>query len=194
MTSPGLRIEDVFKRVRVDLAELKRSNPQIAQEPVELNKLTTEFFFVPVNDPKIPQADTKPIENKKELAILKILSTADGTIKIDDVQKGAIKANEIKVYNLEPGKYFVQLITDGEKISFTEEVNLSNAKSETLRFDVLSKKPNKPQTESNKPETDKIENNTLVINVEGTVLEVYHKDLGYNISWYDAQKNAQILV
>ena len=192
VNTPGLKIEDLFKRIRIDLIELRKSNPQINQEPVEMNKLTTEFYFVPAKDAKIPQADTKPVENKNELATLKILSTADGTIKIDGMQKGAIKANEIKVYNLEPGKYFVQLITDGEQISYTDEVNLSNTKSETLRFDIISKKPNKPQTESNNPETDKIENNTLVISVKGQKLEIYTVDLEL-ITFDEARKTYEKL-
>jgi uncharacterized caspase-like protein len=192
MKSPGLKIEDVFKRVRIDLEELKKINPQIAQEPVELNKLTTEFFFLPVNDSKIPQADTKPVENKNDLATLKILSTADGTIKIDGVQKGSIKANDVKVYDLKPGKYIVQLFTDGDNLPLNEEIYLSAAKTETLKFDILSKNPNKPQTESNKAETDKIENNTLVISVKGQKLEIYTVDLE-QITFDEARKTYEKL-
>jgi hypothetical protein len=90
--TPGLNLEGVFKKVRIDLTEMRKSNPKLNMVPVEENKLTTEFFFVPANDPKIPQADTKPIE-KSEAALYRKLPphivaiqlntlTAEGTAMI----------------------------------------------------------------------------------------------------------------
>ena len=134
MKSPGLKIEDVFKRVRIDLEELKKNNPQLAQEPVEMNKLTTDFYFVPAREGTNPP-DTKP---DNELATLKIFSTADGTIKIDGVQKGAIKSNKILIINNLPrGDHFVQLITsDGN--SKTETVKIISSDPVTIKFENIT--------------------------------------------------------
>jgi hypothetical protein len=169
MTTPGLRIEDVFIRVRNDLAELKKRNAQIIQEPVEVNKLNSVFYFVPLKDDKTTQNNSIPEENKKELSTLKILSTANGTIKIDGELKGSIKKNEIKVFKLEPGEYFVQLFTEKDNNKFDEEITLSAAKTETIKFDVKI-----------------ISQNNLVINIDGKNLEVYPTNLG-EMSWQVAK-------
>ena len=192
ITTPGLRIEDVFIRVRNDLAELKKRNAQIIQEPVEVNKLNSVFYFVPLKDDKTTQNNSIPEENKKELSTLKILSTANGTIKIDGELKGSIKKNEIKVFKLEPGEYFVQLFTEIDNIPYNEEIKLSASITKTLKFEIISKNQNISKTVPDKSEPGKIDNNNLVINIEGKNLEVYHKNLG-EMKWQDAKKSCEKL-
>jgi hypothetical protein len=186
MKTPGLNLEGVFKKVRIDLTEMRKLNPKLNMVPVEENKLTTEFYFVPAREGENPEPDTKPGNVNTELATLKIFSTADGTIKIDGVQKGSIKANDVKIYDLKPGNYIVQLITDGDNVSFNKEVNLTAAKTEILNFEI----PNK--TESNKQETTSVVENGRIIKVNGQNIEFYPEDLGL-MSWQDAEKACEKL-
>jgi hypothetical protein len=112
---------------------LKINNSQLAQEPVEMNKLTTEFYFVPAREGTNPKLDPKPVINN-ELVTLKILSTANGTIIIDGLQKGTIKANEIlSIERLSIGEHFVQLITK-DSITKTEVVKISSSNPVTIKF------------------------------------------------------------
>jgi hypothetical protein len=187
MKSPGLKIEDVFKRVRIDLEELKINNPQLTQEPVEMNKLTTNFYFVPSKDEITIKPQTDPEVKITDLATLKILSTVNGTIKIDGELKGSIKENEIKIFKLEPGEYFVQLFTEKDNIPFDEEITLSAAKTETIKFDVKITSQNNPKKEPDILKTNNEEKNKLVINIDGKNLEVYPKKLG-EMKWQDAEK------
>jgi hypothetical protein len=192
MKTPGLKLEDVFKEVRIDLTEMRRLNPKINQVPEEATKLTTNFYFVPAKDGIITKPQTTPEVKNTDLATLKILSTAKGTIKIDGELKGTIQENEIKVFKLEPGEYFVQLFTEKDNIPYNEEIKLSASKTETLKFDIISKNQNISKTEPDKSEPSKTENNKLVINIKGKYLEVYHKNLG-DMDWLEAKKSCEKL-
>jgi gliding motility-associated-like protein len=187
INTPGLKIEDLFKRIRIDLIELRKNNPQINQEPVEMNKLTTEFYFVPEKDGSATKPELEQGVKNTDLSTLKILSTANGTIKIDGELKGTIQENEIKVFKLEPGEYFVQLFTEKDNIPYNEEIKLSASKTETLKFDILNKNQNISKTEPAKSETNKVENNAMVISVNDKKLEVYKADLD-EMSFSEAEK------
>jgi hypothetical protein len=192
INTPGLKIEDLFKRIRIDLIELRKNNPQINQEPVEMNKLTTEFYFVPEKDGSATKPELEQGVKNTDLSTLKILSTANGTIKIDGELKGTIRENEIKVFKLEPGEYFVQLFTEKDNIPYNEEIKLYASKTETLKFDIINKNQNISKTEPAKSEPSKTENNKLVINIKGKYLEVYHKNLG-DMDWLEAKKSCEKL-
>jgi hypothetical protein len=140
MKTPGLNLEGVFKKVRIDLTEMRKSNPRLNMVPVEENKLTTEFYFVPAKEEEIPRIDPdlKPVTVNTKLATLKIFSTVDGTIKIDTEQKGTIKANEILlIEKLSIGEHFVQLITTNGDIK-TETVKISSSDPVTIKFEIIT--------------------------------------------------------
>jgi hypothetical protein len=78
----GLKIEDIFKRVRTDLLEMKKNNPNLSQEPVEMNKLMNDFYFVPANSLKGDQFVHK--NNKKKSLNNNSDADSDGIADKDD--------------------------------------------------------------------------------------------------------------
>jgi hypothetical protein len=133
INTPGLKIEDLFKRIRIDLIELRKNNPQINQEPVEMNKLTTEFYFVPLNNKK---PDPKPNEINSATARLKISSNSSGTLKIDGQNRGQIQKDEVLILELTAGEFILQFIPEnGSPIK--RNVSLSAGQSKVESFEVM---------------------------------------------------------
>jgi formylglycine-generating enzyme required for sulfatase activity/uncharacterized caspase-like protein len=132
MLTPGLELEDIFKRIRIELKELAKNNKQLIQEPVEVNKLTGDFYFVPSNN--ITPEIVNPDINLKG-ATLKILSNVSGELKIDGVSKGSIEKDNIKVVNdLNEGEYYIQLIPDNGWIPINKTHRLNSQMVEILKL------------------------------------------------------------
>jgi len=69
ITQPGLKVEDVFKRVRVDVRRVTNGT----QIPWESTSLEGDFYFVPASDPQLPGgANFTPPQQVVDLATISL--------------------------------------------------------------------------------------------------------------------------
>jgi uncharacterized caspase-like protein len=170
INTPGLKIEDLFKRIRIDLIELRKNNPQINQEPVEMNKLTTEFYYVPLNNKK---PDPKPNEINSATARLKISSNSSGTLKIDGQNRGQIHKDEVLILELTAGEFILQFIPEnGSPIK--RNVSLSAGQSKVESFEVMAKDSDADKVPDNNTNNTSNTNNCKIKTNDNSATIIYN--------------------
>jgi uncharacterized caspase-like protein len=170
INTPGLKIEDLFKRIRIDLIELRKNNPQINQEPVEMNKLTTEFYFVPLNNKK---PDPQPNEINSATARLKISSNSSGTLKIDGQNRGQIQKDEVLILELTAGEFILQFIPEnGSPIK--RNVSLSEGQTKVESFEVMAKDSDADKVPDNNTNNTSNTNNCKIKTKDNSATIIYN--------------------
>jgi peptide/nickel transport system substrate-binding protein len=116
MRTPGLKVEEVFKRVRAAVARQTRNE----QVPWESSSLTGDFYFIPPADsspalvPSLPAVTMVP---RQEFGTLAVTSAVAGVeVSLDDRTLGRTQAGtDLVISNLPVGTYQVRAKREGYK-------------------------------------------------------------------------------
>jgi formylglycine-generating enzyme required for sulfatase activity len=144
--APGLPIEGVFKRVRVEVLERTRNR----QEPWEASSLTGDFLFFPAGAlaaarPPEPSGPTVREEVRQELGSLALSARLDGVeVFLDDQRIGeARRGRALVVDNLAVGTYRLKARKTGHK-DWEREVQVAANQRAEVAIDIEPLRPEPP--------------------------------------------------
>jgi formylglycine-generating enzyme required for sulfatase activity len=145
MQSPGLPVESVFKRVRIEVLE-KTAN---RQEPWEASSLTGDFFFYPTMATARPVAPTAPTireEQRQPVGSIALAARIDGIgVWLGDRWIGDTRSGQaLIVENLTAGTYRLTARKQGHK-NWEREIHVAANQRAEVSIDIEPLRPEPPR-------------------------------------------------